>query len=234
MNEFMIAIRSYIQKHWLWLIANIGAVTPLLWLLWDYGTDNLSVNPIADITTRTGKPAIILLMLSLACTPLNIIFGWAKPVTVRKALGLYAFLYASLHFLTFVGLDYGFDLSLIFGDALLEKRYIVAGLAALILLIPLAITSTKGWMRRLGRNWKRLHQLVYVIGILAVAHFLWLVKAARLYEPLIYAVILSILLLVRVPPIRRFLTGLRRRTSTTQVHPAKHKSRPAAAPTVQQ
>jgi DMSO/TMAO reductase YedYZ heme-binding membrane subunit len=84
-------------------------------------------------------------------------------------------------------------------------------------------------MKRLGRNWKRLHQLVYVAGILAVIHFLWLVKAARLYEPLIYAVILSALLLVRVPPIRRYLTGLRRRPPATQTRPTERKPRPATA-----
>jgi len=210
MNGLIPSTQKYIRKHWLWIIANIGALIPLIWLIWDFTQDNLSVNPIADITTRTGKAAIILLMLSLACTPINTIFGFAQATTVRKPLGLYALLYASFHFLNFVGLDYGFDFGLIFGDTLLEKPYIVVGLSALLILIPLGITSTKGWMKRLGRNWKRLHSLVYVAGILAVFHFLWLVKAARLYEPLIYAVILSILLIVRIPPVRRFLVNLRR------------------------
>jgi sulfoxide reductase heme-binding subunit YedZ len=171
-------------------------------------------------------------MLSLACTPANILFGFSRAVTVRKSLGLYALMYASFHFLNFVGLDYGFNLRLILGDTLLEKRFILVGLTALLILIPLGITSTKGWMKRLGRNWKRLHQLVYAAGILAVIHFLWLVKAARLYEPLIYAIILSALLLVRVPPVRRYLTGLRR-TPATKARPAERKPRSATAQIVQ-
>jgi sulfoxide reductase heme-binding subunit YedZ len=211
MTIFLSRAKRLLQKHWLWLAANAGALFPLAWLAWDYFQDNLSVNPIADITARTGQPAIILLMLSLACTPVNIISGYARVLTLRRSLGLYAFMYACLHFLTFVGLDYGFNLEFILGDALLEKRYIIVGLAALLILIPLAITSTRGWMKRLGRNWKRLHQLVYVAGGLAVFHFLWLVKATRLYEPLIYAVILTVLLVIRIPPVRRFFVGLRRR-----------------------
>jgi sulfoxide reductase heme-binding subunit YedZ len=186
------------------------------------------VNPIADITARTGQPAIILLMLSLACTPVNIVSGYARVLTLRKSLGLYAFMYASLHFLTFVGLDYGFNLEFILGDALLEKRYIIVGLAALLILIPLAITSTRGWMKRLGRNWKRLHRLVYVAGGLAVFHFLWLVKATRLYEPLIYAVILTILLVIRIPPVRRLVVNLRRRPAPARPQPQR-KVRPITA-----
>ena len=205
--------RTYLRKHWLWILANLGALFPLAWLIWDIGQGNLSVNPIDDITDRTGKAALVLLMLSLACTPVNILIGFSQALTIRKTLGLYAVLYASLHFLNFVGLDYGFNLNLIFGDALLTKRFVVVGLSAFLILIPLAITSTKGWMRRLGRNWKRLHQLVYAAGVLAVIHFLWLVKAAERWEPIIFAVILTLLLAVRLPPVRKFLVGLRPRRS---------------------
>ena len=203
------SIPIYWRKHWLWILANIGALVPLIWLVWDFAQGNLSVNPIADITSRTGKPALILLMLSLACTPANLLFGFRQALTVRKALGLYAFFYASFHFLNFVGLDYGFNLGLILGDALLEKPYILVGLAALLILIPLAVTSTAGWMKRLGRNWKRLHQWVYGAGVLAVLHFLWLAKAADRWEPLLYALLLALLLMVRIPLIRKYLVGLR-------------------------
>lgn len=210
-----------LQKHWLWIITQIGSLFPLAWLLWDYGMGNLSINPIADYTSRTGKAALILLVLSLACTPLNTLFAFRAALTVRKSLGLYAFFYAALHLLVFVGLDYGFDLGLIFDDTLLTKRYIIVGLLAFLILLPLAITSTRGWMKSLGRNWKRLHQLVYIAGLLAVVHFFWLVKAARQYEPLIYAAILAVLLVVRLPMVRKWISSLRQRTMPKPSRPVK-------------
>lgn len=207
----MNTVQIFLKKHWFWTITQIGALFPLAWLIWDYSQGNLSFNPIADITSRTGKAALVILLLSLACTPANTIFGFRQALTVRKSLGLYAFLYAGLHLLNFVGLDYGFNWKMIFGDAILTKRFIVVGLSAFLILLPLAITSTKGWMKRMGRNWKRLHQLVYVAGILAVIHFLWLVKAARFSEPVRYAVILAFLLIVRLPVVRRWISMLRQR-----------------------
>ena len=230
MSAIILSTQNYLRKHWLWILATIGSLFPLAWLIWDTVQGNLSVNPITDITNRTGKAAIILLMLSLACTPVNIVTGYSRVTTIRKVLGLYAFFYASLHFLNFVGLDYGFDLQMILGDTLLEKRYILVGLGALLLLIPLAITSTKGWMKRLGRNWKRLHQLAYVIGVLAVTHFLWLVKATARWEPLVYAAILTILLVVRVPPVRRLIVALRQGKPAGKLA-NKEKRRPAPART---
>jgi sulfoxide reductase heme-binding subunit YedZ len=228
MTTLLHSSQQYVRKHWLWISANIGALIPLLWLVWDFAQGNLSVNLIDDITDRTGKAALILLMLSLACTPVNILFGWSQVLTVRKALGLYAFFYASGHFLNFVGLDYGFDVSFILGDALLEKPYILVGLGALLILLPLAITSTKGWMKRLGRNWKRLHQLVYGAGVLAVLHFFWLAKAAERLEPLLYGLGLTLLLIVRIPPVRRYLTGLRQRATKPPARTGERKPRSAA------
>ncbi len=229
MTGSRVAGQSYLRKHWLWILANLGALFPLAWLIWDIGQGNLSVNPIDDLTDRTGKAALVLLMLSLACTPVNILIGFSQALTIRKTLGLYAFVYASFHFLNFVGLDYGFNLNLIFGDALLTKRFVLAGLTAFLILIPLAITSTKGWMRRLGRNWKRLHQLVYAAGVLAVIHFLWLVKAAERWEPILFALILTLLLAVRIPLVRRFLVGLRQRRPGGKRSPnAKDKGRPVS------
>lgn len=204
-------VRRYLTRHWFWLAVNIAASVPLLWLAWDYWRDNLSANPIADITTRTGKVALILLMLSLACTPANTILGFRQAIGVRKALGMFAFVYASVHLLNFVGLDYGFEVQLILADALLTKAYILVGFATFLILAPLAITSTKGWIKRLGRNWKRLHRLVYVAGVGAVLHFLWLAKAARDWEPLTYGVILALLLIVRIPWVRQRLVNLRSR-----------------------
>jgi len=209
----MTNFKAYLTKNWFWLAVNLAVAMPLLLLGWDFVFDNLSVNPIDDFTDRTGKAAIVILMLSLACTPANTVFGFRRGLTVRKALGLWAFSYAALHLLVFIGLDYGFSWELIFQDALLGKQFIIAGFIALLILIPLAITSTRYWMRRLGKNWKRLHQLVYAAGVLAVIHFLLLVKADRT-EPLIYATVLTILLVLRVPPFRKSIVTWRKQLTS--------------------
>jgi sulfoxide reductase heme-binding subunit YedZ len=188
------------------LLVHAAALTPLAFMAFDYFRDNLTVNPIQELTFRTGKTALVLLVFSLACTPLNTIFRFRPALKVRRALGLYAFFYASLHFFIFVGLDYTFDLDLL-REAIFEKRYALVGFAAFLLLLPLAATSTKGWMKRLGRRWKRLHQLVYVAGLLVVIHYVWLVKS-DIRVPLGYAGIVVLLLVARVSAIRRFLSNL--------------------------
>lgn len=197
---------AWLKAHWLQVLVHIGALTPLTWVLWAYWQGLFLIDPVREITTLTGKTALILLLLSLACTPINTLLGFKQVLRVRRALGLYAFMYAGLHFATFLGLDYGFDWRLI-RQGIFEQRYVLAGLAAGLLLLPLAITSTKGWQKRLGKNWKRMHRLAYLAGILAVVHFMWLVKDIR--EPLRYAAILTILLLLRLPRIRKALSGLR-------------------------
>lgn len=202
-------LTSWLSRNWFWLGVNLAAAFPLAHLAWDFWRDNLSVNPIDDITERTGKAAIILLMLSLSCTPAAAILGFRRAISVRKALGMFAFVYASVHLLNFAGYDYGFDMNFILQDGLVTKPYVLAGLLAFLLLVPLAITSTKGWMKRLGPRWKQLHKLVYGAAGAAVLHFFWLAKAAEDWEPAIYAVVLSVLLLVRVPPIRKRLIVLR-------------------------
>jgi methionine sulfoxide reductase heme-binding subunit len=191
-------------KIWLPRLVHIVGLGPLLLLYVDF----MSVNPIQAITLRTGTLALTLLVASLAATPLNIVFGWKWAVGLRKPLGLYAFLWMSLHFLTFTVLDYGLDWNLI-QQAIVEKRFVLAGFAAFILILPLAITSTKGWQKRLGKNWKRLHVLVYPAAMLGVLHFLWLVKA-DIREPLIYGAILATLLILRLPPVRQAIAGWRR------------------------
>jgi sulfoxide reductase heme-binding subunit YedZ len=198
-----------LRKNWLRILTHVGAVTPLAWLLWDYWFDNLTVNPIQDITFRTGKPALILLTLSLACTPVNTLFGFKQALPLRKPLGLYAFMYVSLHFLIFIGLDYGFDWGLLY-EAIFEKRYALVGFAAFLILLPLAVTSTQGWMRRLGKNWKRLHRWVYLAGILAVIHYVWLVKS-DIREPLLYGATVALLLILRLPAVRKAVTHFRSR-----------------------
>ena len=198
---------AYVRKHWVWLLANIGGLTPLVLLIWGYSSGRW-IDPVAEVTSRTGNAAIMMLVASLAVTPINTVFGWRQILPARKPLGLYAFLYAALHLLNFIGMDYGFSLQAFLDDALLQKRYMIVGFSAFFILLPLAITSTKGWMKRLGKNWKRLHQLVYLAGILAVLHFLWLVKI-DITEPVIYGGILALLLILRIPQIRKFVSRFR-------------------------
>ncbi len=201
------------------IATHIGALLPLVLLFWDWWNWRL-VDPIREATLRTGKPAIILLMLSLAITPLDIIFGLKRLLPLRRTVGLYAFFYVCLHFILFVGVDYRLNPTLI-RDGLLEKRFALAGLAAFILLIPLAATSNQWAMRKLRKNWKRLHQIVYAIGVLAVVHYFWLVKTGAYAQPILFTAILAVLLLVRVKPIRqrivRYRQSLTRRRSAAKM-----------------
>jgi methionine sulfoxide reductase heme-binding subunit len=150
---------------------------------------------------------------------------WKWAVKLRRPLGLYAFLYAAIHMLIFVGLDYGFDAGLIWRE-LSEKRYIIAGSAALLLLAPLALTSTKGWQRRLGKRWKSLHRLVYLAAPLAVVHFIWLVKSDY-REPLLWGLAVAVLLLLRLPVVRRLFERLRQ-NSTENPSDRPHPSAPGS------
>jgi sulfoxide reductase heme-binding subunit YedZ len=124
---------------------------------------------------------------------------------------MFAFVYASFHLLNFVGYDYGFDLQLIWQDGIATKPFILAGLIAFLILVPLAVTSTRASMRRMGKKWKTLHRIVYAAGVAAVVHFLWLAKAAEDWEPLLYGAILALLLFVRLPPVRSRIIETRRR-----------------------
>ena len=195
--------------RWLLVLTHVAALAPLILLLVDYATGRLSFNPIREITLRTGRYALILLVLSLACTPVRVLTGWNPVMRLRRPLGLYAFMYAGLHLLVFAGLDYGFKLSLIW-EELAQRRFIQVGLVAFLLLLPLAVTSTRQWIAKLGKSWKRLHRLVYLAALLALLHFLWVVKG-DLRRPLVYAVVVVLLLVVRIPPIRDALTNLRGR-----------------------
>jgi sulfoxide reductase heme-binding subunit YedZ len=203
------SMATYVRNNWFWWVVTLAALAPMGWLAWRALTNSLGVDPVNTVNNVSGRAAMIVLFFSLACTPLNTIFGFRRALTVRRSLGLIAFAYASLHLLNFVGLDYGFDWNLIVQDAVLDKPYILAGSLALLLLALLAITSTRGWMRRLGRNWKRLHRLVYAAGVLVVLHFLWQAKAAERWEPLMYGGVLAALLLVRVPAVRNWLVRQR-------------------------
>lgn len=190
------------------IIVHLGAWFPLAHLVFDLLTDDLTANPIQALEQRTGRAALTLLLFSLACTPMSSLFGWREPIKRRRALGLYAFLYATLHVVIFMDLDYGLAWSLLI-QTIFQKPYILAGAAAFLMLIPLAITSFDVWKQRLGRNWKRLHSLIYFLAPLAVLHYAWGKKGTffalqgDILQPLIYAAVLALLMIFRIPAVRR-------------------------------
>jgi sulfoxide reductase heme-binding subunit YedZ len=174
----------------------IGALTPLALLIARASAGTLGADPIAIALNQLGLLALIFLLASLAATPLKLRYGILWPIRIRRLLGLFAFFYASLHVLLYAVIDQGLSLGAILKD-ITERKFITVGFTAFLLLIPLAITSTSGMLKRLGaRRWKRLHQLVYLAGLLASLHFIWRVKR-DLTEPLSYALVLVGLLLVR-------------------------------------
>ncbi|MCP5196626.1 MAG: protein-methionine-sulfoxide reductase heme-binding subunit MsrQ [Gammaproteobacteria bacterium] len=169
-----------------------ASLLPLAWLFWLGWNDQLGANPVETLTHRTGDWSLRFLLLTLAVTPVRRLSGWNGLQRFRRMLGLFAFFYVGLHFSVYLIFDHFFDWSAIVADVA-KRPYITVGFSAFILLIPLAVTSTNSMIKRLGRNWQRLHRLVYLIGILGVLHYLWLVKA-DLREPLLYAGILAALL----------------------------------------
>jgi sulfoxide reductase heme-binding subunit YedZ len=170
---------------------------PLVVLAYRGLTGGLGANPISYVTNWLGQWTFRLLLVGLALTPLRIVTGLSWPVLLRRLVGLFTFFYASLHFLVWILIDHYFNWGQMLAD-LVKRRYITVGMAALLLLIPLAITSTNGMVKRLGGNaWRRLHRLVYLIGLLAALHFLWLAKGFR-PDAFLYAGILGLLLGVRL------------------------------------
>ena len=182
----------------------LAALAPFALLVWDGLGDGLGAEPIEEVTHRTGKTALVLLLCSLAVTPLRRRTGWNGAVRFRRLLGLFAFFYACLHLATYL-FDQEFLPEYIVEDVV-EHPYVTAGFTAFLLLVPLALTSTQGMIRRLGKRWLKLHRLVYAAAALAVLHFVWLVKK-DLTEPLVYAAVLALLLAFRLP----MLSGRRKR-----------------------
>ena len=157
---------------------------------------SLGANPIEELIHQLGKWGLKFLLITLAVTPLRFLTGRNWLIRFRRMLGLFAFFYILMHFLTYAGLDQRFDLAVILED-IAERPFITIGFIAFLLLIPLAVTSTNRMMKRLGRRWQKLHRLVYVIAVLGVWHFYWQVKLDTL-EPVIYAAILAALLGYRI------------------------------------
>ena len=184
----------YVGKPLVFLLC----LVPAVWVVTDlFGlTGSLGANPVEEILDRFGNWALRLILVTLAVTPLRRITGWNWLTRFRRMLGLFAFFYAFMHFLTWLWLDQGLSMAAILED-LAKRPFITIGFAAVVLLTLMALTSTNGMRRRLGRRWDRLHQSVYVVGILGVWHYWWQVKK-DITEPLVYAAILSLLLAARL------------------------------------
>lgn len=199
----------------------IACAVPAAWMLggaFELVDAHLTADPVREIIHRCGKTALNLLLITLAVTPARQIFGLSHLTRLRRMLGVWAFVYALLHFFAYFGLDRNLDWRTI-GEDILKRPYITIGMLALLALIPLAVTSTNGMMRRLKRRWQTLHRLIYPIAILGVWHFWWQVKK-DIREPLIYAIILALLLGWRVwhGPIRKRLAA---RAATSKSAPAR-------------
>jgi sulfoxide reductase heme-binding subunit YedZ len=203
---------NYLKSHFKqirWAV-HLAALIPLIVLIIDALNDNLTVNPIQAATQRTGGAAIVLLALSLACTPLSTYAGWKDAVKLRRALGLYAFMYAAIHFVLFVFVDFGLQFDLIARE-FVEKRYLWVGVPAFIMLVALAATSFRWAMRRMGKNWKRLHKLIYFVGLLVVLHLAFVIKgdffrlSGDVWKPLLAAIVIGGLLIARIPRIKRVI-----------------------------
>jgi sulfoxide reductase heme-binding subunit YedZ len=184
-------------KHLVKPVVFLAALTPFVVLVVRAFTDNLGANPIGEITGETGTWTLRLIVATLAVTPIRRITGWNSIIQLRRMIGLFAFFYATLHFTTYICLDQFFDFQSIVKDVA-KRPFITVGFTAFVLLIPLAITSTKEMVRRLGgKRWQILHRLVYVTAIAGVIHYLWLVKADT-QRPLTYGAIVAVLLLFRL------------------------------------
>jgi len=196
-----------------------AGLIPLARLAWKAFHQGLGANPVEVITHSTGDWTLILILTTLSITPLRKLTKQYWLIGVRRMIGLFAFFYVCLHFTTYIWLDKFFDWHEMIKD-IVKRPFITVGFTAFVLLIPLAITSTRGWIRRLGKNWQRLHRLIYVAAIAGVIHYIWLVKA-DLRKPLQYAFVLGVLLLYRIAvwlvELRKKLSGAAVRQSAAEV-----------------
>ncbi len=189
--------RVLLLKGLVWLLC----LAPGVWLIWRGFTDRLGANAIEEVLHRLGDTSLVILLVTLSITPIRRLTGWNDLAPLRRPLGLFAFFYLTTHFLWYAVVDEGLAFEFIVEDVI-ERPYILAGFTAWLMLIPLAITSTKGWIRRLKKNWQKLHRLVYVATGLGVLHFYWQVKADT-YWPLVATTVLVALMLLRIRQARR-------------------------------
>jgi len=210
-------MRSYVKP-----LVFVLSLTPLAVLAVRLFLNALGANPIEAITNQTGLWTLRFLLLALIATPLKRATGWGWPIRLRRMLGLFSFFYVTLHLSSYVWLDQFFDWGEI-GRDIMKRPFITVGMLAFTLLVPLAATSTNAMVRRLGRSWKKLHRLAYLIPALGVVHFWWLVKADT-REPFVYACLLAVLLLLRTPPMQvvtarvsGLLSGVARRRALQDV-----------------
>jgi methionine sulfoxide reductase heme-binding subunit len=203
----------WIKQNWHRILAHAVGLAPAALFALDYLRDDVGPLLNRDLTLRSGSAGLLMLVASLACTPLNRLLGWRQAVQMRRPLGLYGFFYVVMHLLAYAALDNMLDFELIWRDVS-ERRSMVVGFAAFLALLPLALTSTRGWQQRLGRGWRALHRLVYLALPLSVLHYLWLDRDF-IGVPLIYAAVVGVLLLLRLPPLRRAIVRLRARRSSS-------------------
>ncbi|HTH17672.1 MAG TPA: protein-methionine-sulfoxide reductase heme-binding subunit MsrQ [Magnetospirillum sp.] len=195
------------QPVWLKPAVFAASLLPLAWLVWQAFFGYLGVNPIETCNRYLGDWALRFLLIALAVTPLRKITGWAVLARLRRMMGLFAFFYVCLHLSSYLGLDLFFDWHTLVKDVV-KRRYITLGMAAFVLLLPLAATSTNAMIRRLGgRRWRLLHLLVFPIALLAVTHY-WMMVKADIRQPMLYATILAVLLGYRL--LARATAGARR------------------------
>ncbi|MGC9468947.1 MAG: sulfite oxidase heme-binding subunit YedZ [Anaerolineae bacterium] len=199
---------QWLRKRWIRIVANLGALVPLLTLVWTYAAGRYVIDPVTEIMVRTGRLAVTFLLLSLACTPVAVVTGFSRILQARRPLGLWSLGYATLHFLTFAGWDYRFDLSLL-RIGIFDQPFVIVGLGAFLFLVGLGVTSLPALRERMGRSWRWFQRLVYLAAALDIWHILWLKKDP--WEAWRYPVILAVLLILRIPHIRRGMARVRKR-----------------------
>jgi len=186
-----------LRERLLKLAIGVAVMVPAARIAWRFYAGALGPNPIAETLNRLGFWTLVLLLVGLACTPIKMLTGWSFPLRLRRMLGLEAFAYACLHFLTYFAVDQFFDFGEIWKD-IAKRKFITIGFAAFVMLIPLAVTSTNAMVKRLGfPRWKRLHRLVYLAATCGVIHFAWRVKS-DLRQPILFGFVLAVLLAIRV------------------------------------
>lgn len=205
---------------WLRVAVHILGWLPLAQIIYDYFTHRLTINPIQDVEQRLGLIGLYFLVASLAVTPAYTITGWKDLPLRRRAVGLYAFMYASLHILVFLWIDYAFNWSQLI-PLLFGKLYLIAGILAFLLLVPLAVTSFDYFKRTMKKNWKRLHWLIYPAALVVILHEAWSLKGnlftlrGNISQPLLWGSITLLLLALRLPPVRRWVSSQRQKLGHT-------------------